>query len=341
MIFYFEILDYFYLSKKQYKRMLSNYEENFPTFSEVKSKKQKKNSHNPAEDCSVASSPVGVPSTPKTSEKYLICKTVLSGGDCPYKGKCKYAHYEDEWIIQECSHGERCNRIKGTKCKNVDLKNICLFIHPHEDLTAFYKRLNIDIKKITRPSEEEIAKSKHFSKMCDSFFLGVACNKPEGECTYAHNKEQLIVRDCMFKDKCNHTIFYRDVYVNNSSIVCMFKHPEETFENYNERVLEPRRKVVLQQHSEREDEKKSAKISSLSEIITSESIPIVKSWADIMEEEDEIPVEMPTKEESIKEEKPTENEGKIIIEVPENMAMDILKMMLASGKTNFELKIKK
>lgn len=322
--------------------MLSNYEENFPTFSEVKSKKQKKNSHNPAEDCSVASSPVGVPSTPKTSEKYLICKTVLSGGDCPYKGKCKYAHYEDEWIIQECSHGERCNRIKGTKCKNVDLKNICLFIHPHEDLTAFYKRLNIDIKKITRPSEEEIAKSKHFSKMCDSFFLGVACNKPEGECTYAHNKEQLIVRDCMFNDECKHMLLGGDVYTSNGSIVCMFKHPEETFENYNDRVLEPRRKIVLKQQADKEEEKKAAKISSLPAVITE---TVYKSWADMMEEDDEkpveIPVEMPVQEELINEEKPRENEGKSIIEVPENMAMDILKMMLASGKTNFELKIKK
>ena len=326
--------------------MLSNYEENFPVFTEVKIKKQK-NVHNPAE-CSGASSIASVSTTPKTSEKYLICKTTLSGGECPYKNKCKYAHFEDEWNIHECSHGDRCNRVKGTKCKNVDPKNICLFIHPHEDLAAFYKRLNVDIKKITRPSEDDIAKSKHYSKMCDSFFLGVACNKLEDECTYAHNKEQLIVRDCMFKDKCNHTLLDGDVYMTNSSIVCMFNHPEETFENYNERVLEPRRKIVLKQQADREEEekKKAAKISSLPAVIT-ETVP--KSWADIMEEDDEkpveipveIPVEMHVQEELINEEKPRENEGKIIIEVPENMAMDILKMMLASGKTNFELKIKK
>ena len=325
--------------------MLSNYEENFPAFTEVKIKKQK-NVHNPAE-CSGASSIASVSTTPKTSEKYLICKTTLSGGECPYKNKCKYAHFEDEWNIHECSHGDRCNRVKGTKCKNVDPKNICLFIHPHEDLAAFYKRLNVDIKKITRPSEDDIAKSKHYSKMCDSFFLGVACNKLEDECTYAHNKEQLIVRDCMFKDKCNHTLLDGDVYMTNSSIVCMFNHPEETFENYNKRVLEPRRKIVLKQQADREEEeKKAAKISSLPAVIT-ETVP--KSWADIMEEDDEkpvempveIPVEMPVQEELINEEKPRENEGKIIIEVPENMAMDILKMMLASGKTNFELKIKK
>ena len=326
--------------------MLSNYEENFPSFTEVKAKKHKKNVYNPAEDPSDVSSPVAVPTTPKTSDKYLICKTILSGGECPYKGKCKYAHYKDEWNIYECFHGERCNRVKGTKCKNVDSKNVCMCIHPHENLDAFYKRLKVDVKKITRPTEEEIAKSKHFSKMCDSFFLGVACNKTEGECTYAHNKEQLIVRDCMFKDKCNHTLLDGDVYMTNSSTICMFKHPEETFENYNDRVLEPRRKIVLQQQADREDEKKATKISSLPAVITE---TVHKSWGEMMDEEDtpvempvqENPVEMPVQDEPIKEEKPRESEGKIIIEVPENMAMDILKMMLSSGKTNFELKIKK
>ena len=333
MILFFKILIYFYQFKKQAKRMLSYYE-NFPAFTEVKAKKHKKNVHNPAEDCSEVTSPVSVAST--MPEKYFICKTVLSGGECPYKGKCKYAHYEDEWKIQECSHKERCNRVKGTKCKNVDPKNICLFIHPHENLEAFYKRLKVDITKIVRPSHEEIAKSKHFSKMCDSFFLGIPCNKPEGECTYAHNKEQLIVRDCMFKDKCNHTILDGDNYVTNSSTVCMFKHLDETFDNYNERVLESRRKIVLQQSE------KAAKIASLPAVITEQKAVPMKSWADIMEEEaEEIPVKMPVQEELIKEEKSLENDGKIIIEVPEHMAMDILNMMLVSGKTNFELKIKK
>jgi hypothetical protein len=315
--------------------MLSYYE-NFPVFTEVKAKKHKKNVHNPAEDCSEVASHVSTVSM--TSEKYFICKTVLSGGECPYKGKCKYAHYEDEWKIQECSHGERCNRVKGTKCKNVDPKNICLFIHPREDLDAFYKRLNVDIKKITRPSQEDIAKSKHFSKMCDSFFLNLACNKPEGECTYAHNKEQLIVRDCMFKDKCNHTILDGDEYLTNGSIDCMFKHLDETFDNYNERVLEPRRKIVLQQAD------KASKIVNLPPVITKEEKAVpMKSWGDMMDEDEdeEIPVKMPVQEELIKEEKSTENDGKIIIEVPEHMAMDILNMMLMSGKTNFELKIKK
>jgi hypothetical protein len=84
---------------------------------------------------------------------------------------------------------------------------------------------------------------------------------------------------------------------------------------------------------------KPSKIVNLPPVITKEE----KSWADIMEEEEEekIPVKMPVQEELINEEKSRENDGKIIIEVPEHMAMDILNMMLISGKTNFELKIKK
>ena len=62
----------------------------------------------------------------------------------------------------------------------------------------FYERLSLDKTKIIRPSVEEINKRKHFSKMCNSFFLGVPCNKPVGKCTYAHFKEQLSVNDCIF-----------------------------------------------------------------------------------------------------------------------------------------------
>ena len=50
---------------------------------------------------------------------------------------------------------------------------------------------------------------------------------------------------------------------------------------------------------------------------------VEKSWADIMEEEE--PKEF----------------DKIIIEVSESMAVEMVKMMIANGKTNFELKIRK
>ena len=318
----------------------------FPDFSQVKNKKNKNkkyvhNSSNPAEDSS--SSVSGSQSV--SSEKYYICKSILGSGECSYGKHCKYAHYEDEWFIQNCSHGVKCNRIKGEKCKNVDPKNICLFIHPTEDIEMFYKRLKVDKNKIRRPSKDEIAKSKYFTKMCDSFFLEVDCNKEAGTCTYAHNQEQLLVKDCLYGENCRHIILENNLYsTKDSSIICMYKHPGETFIQYKERALEPRRKFLLLK-------KEEEKVSVAKETENNE-----KSWGDIMDEESikekknawnmEKEFSSTTILEPINEILPLEKIPlekipleKIVIQVPERMAMEMLKLMLEKGEKNFELKI--
>jgi hypothetical protein len=289
----------------------------FPDFIQVKNKKHKKtvhNSSNPAEDSSTVDSVSSRQSV--SSEKYHICKNILEGGQCHYGNKCNYAHFEDEWCIQSCSHGIKCNRIKGEKCKNVNPKNICYFIHPHEDNEMFYKRLKIDKKKITRPSKEEISKTKHFTKMCDSFFLEVECNKPSGACTYAHDQDQLLVKDCLYKEHCHHITLENNIYSTKESIICMYKHPDETFENYKKRVLEPRKKLV-EQYAKKKNKNIPPTLASTQKVIIS----------DIDKLEDDIV-------------KSDLKDSKIVIEVPENMAMEILELMLVSGNRDFQLKIK-
>lgn len=319
----------------------------FPDFALVKDKRNKRNkknvhnSSNPAEDSSSVSAPQSV-----CSEKYYICKSILGGGECSYGKNCKYAHYEDEWCIQNCSHGVKCNRIKG-KCKNVDPKNICLFIHPTEDKEMFFKRLNVDKKRITRPSKEEMAKTKHFTKMCDSFFLKVDCNKEAGTCTYAHDEDQLLVKDCLYQESCRHVTFENNVYSTKDSIICMYKHQDETFINYKDRVLEPCWKLLQQKKGEE-------KVSTID--IVSKQENSEKGWGDIMEEEDfkekKIPVNVWNSEKSkicLEKDTPDDNKQslkemdipieKIVIHVPERMAMEMLKLMLEKGEKNFELKI--
>ena len=298
----------------------TNFAENFPGFASVKDRKNKKNVHNPAENTSNATSTdASVTESSDSAKSGNLCKTILSGGVCSYGNRCKNAHYEDEWCIKDCHHGERCNRVKGKKCKNVDPKNMCLYIHPHEDLDMFYTRLNVDKAKITRPSVEEINKRKHFSKMCNSFFIGVACDKPAGECTYAHSKEQLSVNDCNFGEKCKHITCCEDGYKTKDSFVCIYRHPLETFNNYLSRVLEPCRKMNT--------EKKESKQQVVFEIPE-----VKKSWGDMMMEVDEA-TEVLTEE-------PKEND-KIVIEVPESMVVEMVNMMIDNGKTNFEIKIRK
>ena len=304
--------------------MNSNFNEAFfPTFEEVKNRKNnRKNVHNPADDNSNDASVKSFDSAKSGN----LCKSILSGGVCTYGNRCKNAHYEDEWCIQDCHYGEKCNRVKGKKCKNVDPKNVCFYIHPQEDLDMFYSRLNLDKKKITRPSDEELNKLKHFSKMCNSFFLGVACNKSEGECTYAHSKEELSIKDCIFGENCKHTTCKDGSYHVKDTFICIYKHPSETFDNYKNRVLEPCRKMKKIEKREVEKPKENHQVVVEKQMIEKpkENYQVVeKSWADIMEEEE--PKEF----------------DKIIIEVSESMAVEMVKMMIANGKTNFELKIRK
>jgi hypothetical protein len=313
----------------------NNFAENFPSFEASKDRKTKKNIHNPAESNSnMTSAAVSVKSS-ESAKSGNLCKTILCGGVCTYGNRCKNAHYEDEWCIKDCHHGERCNRVKGKKCKNVDPQNMCLYIHPHEDLEMFYARLKVDKAKITRPSEEEINKRKHFSKMCNSFFLGVPCNKPIGECTYAHSKEQLSVDACNFREKCKHITRNEDGYKTKEAFVCIYRHPSETFNNYRSRVLEPCRKMNAEKKETKQQvvPEVAVSIPEVAEVEAVVTEVVEKSWGDIMEEED-------NNQDSVVPEEPNEND-KIVIEVSESMAVEMLKMMMANGKTNFELKIRK
>lgn len=54
--------------------------------------------------------------------------------------------------------------------------------------------------------------------MCDSFFLKVDCNKEAGTCTYAHDEEQLLVKDCLYQENCRHVTFENNVYSTKAII---------------------------------------------------------------------------------------------------------------------------
>ena len=257
--------------------MLSN--KLFPDLKCVKSQKHPKNVHNKVE-LPKNDIPSSYVKKNTADTKTIPCSNIMQGNECPYGNKCKYAHFKDEWDVKNCHHGVRCNRVTGEKCKNVDSSNVCFYRHPHEDETAFMKRLRIDTSKFKKPSDEELIKSKHFTKMCDSYFLEVPCNKSEGHCTYAHTIEQLIVGKCMFKESCNHVLTGEDgMYSTSGIIVCMFLHPDETMDNYISRVLEPRRKVVLESSSD------ATKETSSSDSGVGSGVRI--SWGDLTADADE------------------------------------------------------
>jgi len=72
--------------------------------------------------------------------------------------------------------------------------------------------------------------------MCKSVEEGRKCLNGDS-CRFAHNVDQLSIKECIFKDRCTF-VHCQDseegVYTNNDSKqkLCQFLHPRETIENY-------------------------------------------------------------------------------------------------------------
>ena len=75
------------------------------------------------------------------------------------------------------------------------------------------------------------------TKVCKSVILGVAC--PHGvECRFAHSVTELKEKQCVYGDECKFVQNINDKYINIKDKICDHMHPNETFENYYERMSE-------------------------------------------------------------------------------------------------------
>ena len=164
--------------------------------------------------------------------KTQICKTLITGVECPFKNKCSYIHYTDELEnIGDCGYGSKCVRFGKGK------HNPCLFYHPGENRTKFLTRLGLKEAELLRP-----AKTKpKYTKMCNSVYEKIACEAGR-ECTFAHGKEQLKPLACNFGKKCFLVSLQDGNFINtNEQKICQYIHADggESIDNYEDRVLKP------------------------------------------------------------------------------------------------------
>lgn len=167
------------------------------------------------------------------------------------------------------------------------------------------------------------------TKMCNSVLSGEDC-KWKDNCTYAHKVEELRLSPCHFGMKCNNIIcpvLESDVYVNNpkGSRVCTFIHPEERLDEYSARVFNLKKPVeIVPVKKEVTTIKKEVKVPELPKASVQNkwlnAVPFVPKL--VLQE----PVEKPEGE-------------KIILDVPEKLAMQALEMAIKSGVTNIEVRI--
>lgn len=230
--------------------------------------------------------------------KTVICKSVKNGVPCEYGNRCTFAHYFDELSIKDCNYQDKCIHARS-------LSSPCIFMHPSDTEKTYLTRLGVkDGVMMTRQ-----VFNNNYTRMCISVYDGVVCDKID-ECTFAHNKEQLISRPCNFGSKCYHVIMDENGYYTNKTQDknCMFIHDGETFENYENRFLKP------------------CALMSKEKMIKEAEATIESSQPNLVDVK-----EVQDSEENVE-------DNKIIVSVPSNLAVEMLEVLLKTGKNNIVLK---
>ena len=138
---------------------------------------------------------------------------------------------------------------KPRKCK----KNVIKLVIP-------FKTYKDELREKYRESLAQRSVSENFkTRMCNSVDTNQPCFHGD-ECKFAHCLEELVTRDCNFKDKCRFVKFKGGKLFNEGSNVCRNKHPQEDKDNFIKRTGLSRYKTTAPKHEEIDVEDKHEEI---------------------------------------------------------------------------------
>ena len=275
-----------------------------------------------------------VSNTSKTSEDDGGFKKVVNKKDKYNKNKDKINEKNEKKMEKKKEKMEK--KIEKFQKKNEKVLEVP-FAFARTNSTVSAETMN------SNPSTEY-----KFTRPCNSLVKGIKCEKGL-DCTYAHSTGQLKLTKCHFGSNCKNVICGSDCIENaNTGKVCSFLHePIETVNMYCKRVYSF-------------DDTKPNEVVKKSEVVaTSTAAPntfnrfnrfdtfksfnaSAKPFKEIMADESKerenkniktcvtIPSSIPS---SI-----TSSEDKIVVDVPKDMAMQMLEMLVKSGKTNIEIR---
>jgi hypothetical protein len=208
-----------------------------------------------------------------------------------------------------------------------------------------FSRTNSTVSAETMNSDPSV--EYKFTRPCNSLVKGEKCEKGL-DCTYAHSTGQLKLTKCHFGSNCKNVISGSDCIENaNTGKVCSFLHePIETVNMYCKRVYgfddaKPhevvKSEVVLTtpKTAPKTAPKTSPKTFNTFKTLNANAKPFKEIMADESKEREskniKTDVTIPS---SV-----TSSDDKIVVDVPKDMAMQMLEMLVKSGKTNIELRI--
>jgi len=87
------------------------------------------------------------------------------------------------------------------------------------------------------------------TRMCNSLDTNESCWYGD-ECRFAHSLEELVIRDCHFKDRCRFVKINNGKLVNDGSNICRNKHPQESKDDFIKRTGLSHYKTLAPSHEE-------------------------------------------------------------------------------------------
>ena len=194
--------------------------------------------------------------------KTRMCNSILNNMECRHGTNCRFAHTLNELVIRNCFYGDNCNIFSTCQHKHpketideyhlrLNLVNIIKPKNTHErnntstpnSSPIFLGRtapipikpptlvlpviseldLNRDVAFDTLSNKKDLAQKLVKTRMCNSVLNKQQCRHGVN-CRFAHNRNELVISNCFFKDDCK--------YFNT----CVHKHPKETTDSYYTRV---------------------------------------------------------------------------------------------------------
>jgi len=168
-----------------------------------------------------------------SNTKTKLCESVSTGNPCRHKNNCRFAHSLDEINIQDCPHRERCGFVKNRRGVFYNSEGkFCRFIHPEETRENYFSRNEIVVKV---PECKPAQPCKLRTKICNSILKGFRCERRH--CDFAHNEEELNIRECTFSNcKLVHINRYCILVNTDLSNRCSFFHKGETKTSFFQRL---------------------------------------------------------------------------------------------------------
>ena len=178
------------------------------------------------------------------------------------------------------------------------------------------------------------------TRMCNSVEKKENCRHGKG-CRFAHSLEELVTRNCFFKDECRFVRFENGKLVNNGRDICRNKHPHESQDEFIERV-------GLSQYKTREHlptRVQAPKVVTLEKSMHDCDRYTTSSWASTLKAslkptvvEAPTVVAPPVAEKTLLE-VPVEKKKEVVLRVPRELVMQALELAIKSGNTSIRVEV--